>query len=180
MKDYFSSAATRLAQWPIVGPLVRVFVALVQLPDLRDRLDLLESQQLPDQDRRIGELGEWTENVRDQLARDISDVRSLIGVPASARWYPESDVHGRIERLLEMVESNTGRIEFVRRELMYEMRYGAGEGPRESGTLAVETQILSPDKLDAARSGTLRLNLGCGHVPLEGYINVDQGNFKSD
>ena len=174
MTGWISNLATRLAGWPVVGPLVRVSVALIQLPDLRDRFRLLESQQIPAQDRRIDALGEVTDDIRDRLISEVSELRRLIGTSASSSWYPESDVHGRIERLLELVESNVGRIEFVRRELMYEMRYGAGEGPRESGSLAVEPQIISRDKLDAARSGTLRLNLGCGHVALDGYLNVDR------
>jgi len=65
------------------------------------------------------------------------------------------------------------RIEFVRRELMFELRYGAGA---QGGNKALDTtaEILSHDKLEAARRDVLRLNLGCGHIALDGYINVDR------
>ena len=174
MASWISNIAARLAGWPVIGPLVRIGVALVQLPDLRDRFQSVEIQQLPDLGRRIDKLDDLTNDIREQLVQEVSDIRALIGEQSASRWYPESDINARIELLLEMIESNAGRIEFIRRELMYEMRYGAGEGRREGGLLAVEPQIISPGKVDAARSGTLRLNLGCGHLPIEGYLNVDR------
>jgi predicted SAM-dependent methyltransferase len=67
-----------------------------------------------------------------------------------------------------------GRVEFIRRELMFEMRYGASAPAGGLDQLRVESKILSPDKLDAARKFGIRLNLGCGHVALEGYLNVDR------
>jgi predicted SAM-dependent methyltransferase len=64
------------------------------------------------------------------------------------------------------------RLEFVRKEIMYEMKFG-----RTSSTtnqVQAEFRIVSVEKIAAARASGLRLNLGCGHVPREGYINVDQ------
>ncbi len=61
------------------------------------------------------------------------------------------------------------RLEFVRREILFETLHNA---PRERQP-AVEPRIASPEKL-AAAGNALRLNLGCGHIPLDGYINVDQ------
>ncbi|SEB00358.1 hypothetical protein [Variovorax sp. YR216] len=67
-----------------------------------------------------------------------------------------------------------GRVEFVRRELLYEVRYGASAQHRAGEKLEATTQILAPEKLKDARRKGLRLNLGCGHVPLDGYLNVDR------
>jgi hypothetical protein len=67
-----------------------------------------------------------------------------------------------------------GRVEFIRKELMFEMRYGASAPPEQAEQLRVESKILTPEKLDAARKTGIRLNLGCGHVALEGYLNVDR------
>jgi predicted SAM-dependent methyltransferase len=62
------------------------------------------------------------------------------------------------------------RGEFIREELLYELRYG---GQREDKiTPEVEVAILSPDKL-AAMGDNIRLNLGAGHIPEPGYLNVD-------
>ncbi|MGH2967862.1 MAG: class I SAM-dependent methyltransferase [Solirubrobacteraceae bacterium] len=38
----------------------------------------------------------------------------------------------------------------------------------------LQPRILAPEKVEAARvSGALRLNVGCGHIPVPGYVNVD-------
>lgn len=74
----------------------------------------------------------------------------------------------------ETVDYLVGRVEFVRRELMYEMRHGGSSPSAEGDTLEVEPKVVNGDKLTAARQGQLRLNLGCGHIPLEGYLNVDR------
>jgi hypothetical protein len=71
------------------------------------------------------------------------------------------------------------RIEFARAETMFELRARlAGGGvpsvPGASGTILVIPRILDAAKVEAMRAaGALRLNVGCGHVPLEGYVNVD-------
>ncbi len=62
------------------------------------------------------------------------------------------------------------RLETIRRELMVEIRYGARSG---EGSSAIETRILDEAKVDAGRRGGLRINVGCGHLPLDGYVNVD-------
>ena len=115
MASWISNIANRLAGWPVIGPLVRISVALVQLPDLRDRFESVELQQLPDQGRRIIELFDLTNDIRDEHARDVSYIHGIIGEPSSSHWYPESDINARIELLLEMIESSAGRIEFFRR-----------------------------------------------------------------
>lgn len=62
------------------------------------------------------------------------------------------------------------RVEFLRSEILYEMKYGVAESrPAET----VEPRIVDPAKVAAQAASGLRLNLGCGHVPLDGYINVD-------
>jgi hypothetical protein len=62
------------------------------------------------------------------------------------------------------------RIEFVRKEIMYEMRFGLEAIAIKKPT----TKIVNKSKLDAARnSGNIFLNLGCGQIPLDGYINID-------
>lgn len=79
-----------------------------------------------------------------------------------------------LDNLAQSVTYLEGRAEFIRRELMFEMRYGASHKTAESERLEAQTRVISPEKLAAARSGQLRINLGCGNIPLDGYINIDR------
>lgn len=78
-----------------------------------------------------------------------------------------------LDGAVSSVEYLLGRVEFVRRELMFQMRYGAA-APDDADTLLAPADILAPDKVAAARQHGLRLNLGCGHIALDGYLNVDR------
>lgn len=62
------------------------------------------------------------------------------------------------------------RVEFIRREIMYESKYGL----TNNSAMEKSARILAPEKVDKARATGIRLNLGCGHIPLDGYINIDQ------
>ena len=66
------------------------------------------------------------------------------------------------------------RIEFVRCEMMYEMKYGRQTLQAAPGLNPVDQKIISLKKVASARRQGLKLNLGCGHLPLEGYVNVDR------
>lgn len=67
-----------------------------------------------------------------------------------------------------------GRVEFVRRELLYEYQY-AGRGQGFASSLAAEPHILDPDKLaQAVRDDRVVLNVGCGHIPEADCLNVDR------
>jgi hypothetical protein len=56
--------------------------------------------------------------------------------------------------------------------MLYEIKYGR----RSSGSSEphVEARIVALKKVAAARQFGLKLNLGCGHIPLEEYVNVDR------
>ena len=80
----------------------------------------------------------------------------------------------RLDELFASMSYLLGRVEFVRRELMFEMRYGGTAPDGDKEALQAETRVIDQARLDAARVTGLRLNLGCGHIPLEGYLNVDR------
>lgn len=73
---------------------------------------------------------------------------------------------------LRLVEK---RIEFVRQETMYELQASimrvAGKRPDENNQTT--SRIVSTGKIDEMRKTGLRLNIGCGHVQHDDYINVD-------
>jgi predicted SAM-dependent methyltransferase len=80
----------------------------------------------------------------------------------------ERDLRDEIGRIWQ-------RLEFVRMEIMYEMNHGPRGMDLSDQPRQVEPRILDADKVDAQMRdlGGVRLNLGCGHVPLEGYLNTD-------
>jgi predicted SAM-dependent methyltransferase len=97
-------------------------------------------------DRR---LGEWS--ARDQvhlqnLGRDLASLSQVL--------------HERIATVER-------RGEFIRKELMLEVRYGGRSSGLEPG---VEAKIVNPEKLDG---DVLRLNVGSGHIQLDDFVNVD-------
>jgi SAM-dependent methyltransferase len=85
------------------------------------------------------------------------------------------DIAGRGHRVDDTLRFLLERVEFVRREMLFELRYGANGHPALPAQARVlEPRILATEKVKAARTtGTLRLNVGCGHIVKSDYINVD-------
>lgn len=78
-------------------------------------------------------------------------------------WRSISGVEARMAGLEE-------RTERARQELFFELRHGgADRGVIEA---KVEPKVVNREKVDAMGQD-LRLNLGCGPYPVEGYVNVD-------
>lgn len=112
---------------------------------------------------------EVTREVRgkvEALAGELADLRETVGPPG--HWQEIEALRQRSDELASNVTYLLGRVEFVRSELLYEFRY-------QDGTVQVDHEPVEPViKNDRSRSeGPIRVNLGCGHLPLEGYVNVD-------
>jgi predicted SAM-dependent methyltransferase len=76
-------------------------------------------------------------------------------------------VEGRVDEHAGTLTYLLERVEFIRSELLFEIRYR--DAPMDASP-AVETKI----NVDLDSYGAvLRLNLGSGHIPLPGYVNVD-------
>jgi predicted SAM-dependent methyltransferase len=76
--------------------------------------------------------------------------------------------------LAERIGEVEQRGEFIRREVLVSMRQVAdGHGPSQ----IIEPKVLEPEKV--ASISPLRINLGCGHIPREGYVNVDARELPS-
>lgn len=119
----------------------------------------------------------------DALERDVAAFKDYVPVllntissqNAAARDFARSRTHldERItivaSQLSERIAQVEERGEFIRRETLLEMRYGGRQGIGESPE---EPQVVTPEKL--ADGAPVRINLGCGHIPKEGYVNVDR------
>lgn len=123
------------------------------LAEVQRRVDVLE-EHLPEL------LGLWSSATGTQrrLQRQLDDrARSL-------------DQHATsIEELWQ-------RIEFVRREVLYELRYhdAAAAGAPAGDLTPAEVRVVDADRVQQLQAEHgLRLNLGCGHLPIDGYVNVD-------
>ena len=153
--------ARTMATWPIVGRFVRIGVAVIRLPEFRaayldsnHRQHVFETEQLP------------------RLLQTVSDLNHPVALRKITRDLIE--IRGQLETVSSSVDYLLGRVEFVRRELMFEMRYGAKAPNSDTEQIKTKVEIVNPGKLADARNERMRLNLGCGHIALEGYLNVDR------
>lgn len=99
-------------------------------------------------------------------------------------WSSATGTQRRLQRQLDAREASLEqhgasieelwqRIEFVRREVMYELRYGDGERAAEVAD-GPDVRVVDPERVERITGeGGLRLNLGCGHLPMDDYVNVD-------
>jgi hypothetical protein len=127
------------------------------------------------------DLHEEIVQVRDTLQGQNTLVREALqsqGLLLQDKNEDFSRLHSELDKLRDELKSSiaeahkvSDRVEFVRREIMYEMRYG--REALESEDHKVRTQIVNPEKLSVAINDEVKLNLGCGHLPMAGYINVD-------
>ena len=74
-----------------------------------------------------------------------------------------------VATVVELVQSVQRRNEFIRKEIILEVRYAKGG---EAVDRAASFGVVNAEKLKAMKND-LRLNLGAGHIALPGYLNVD-------
>jgi predicted SAM-dependent methyltransferase len=194
MKEQLRKVARKAAGWPLIGRLVHIGVGIVRLPQIREsvasvshRQHVFEVDHMPALLRTLSSANKHQIDLDNLVhampmtlrkhTRDLTEltakVEALLSDVASLRdqvSHNESTLNDRTQSIDYLL----GRVEFVRRELMFEMRYGAREIQPDGDAIEVKAEILSQDKLEAARRDGIRLNLGCGHVPLDGYLNVDR------
>lgn len=114
-------------------------------------LDAISEQNAVARDGRRRQLEE-----NERQSRDQSEVRDAI----TDLWESQS----RLARDISLIEA---RAEFIRREIMLEVHRSTQNAV---DVQAVEAKILDPKKVTER---PLRLNVGCGHIPLENFVNVD-------
>ncbi|MGN3963914.1 class I SAM-dependent methyltransferase [Burkholderia gladioli] len=180
MKQQLKKVARKLARLPVIGRLIHIGVGIVRLPQIRETVLSINHRQ------HVFEVEHMPALLRTLSASNNHhlDHENLVhAMPMTLRKHTRdiTELSAKVDELLTSVRDRTqsvdyllGRVEFVRRELMFEMRYGAREIQPDVEAIQVKAEILSKDKLEASRGEGIRLNLGCGHVPLDGYLNVDR------
>lgn len=148
----------------LLRPAVRPLLARIR--HLNARIDLLASEGQERAATFEARLAEHEKHVASAEQTFTKVLDAVAGQNALARESRRESwkVHADFAESIARIER---RVEFVRKEVMLEVRYGS----RAPGDVAsVEPEVVNPEKL-AVRP--LRLNLGCGHIPMEGYVNVD-------
>lgn len=119
--------------------------------ELSDRLSRDEGRVEEALDRLAADIGTLFGHVRDELWPLQAKSAGLDGLYATSEWLVK-------------------RIETVRAEVMHELRYGAAN--TGDAVPSIAPRVVNPAVLSDADDAP-RLNLGCGHLPLDGYVNVD-------
>jgi predicted SAM-dependent methyltransferase len=132
-------------------------------------------------DPRLSALESEVQKLKDYVPAVLDAVSTQHAVTRVARREERQLWRLADEQAQRLAEAEQ-RTEFVRRELLFELRYGDGSqgggsqgvgiSASASASPAVEPKVLNEEKLRAS-AGDIRLNLGAGHVPVEGYLNVD-------
>ena len=195
IKQQLRRVVRKMAAWPIVGRFVHIGVAVIRLPEFRaayldsnHRQHVFETEQLPRLLQTISDLNHRqlaSDNDKENLVksvpvalrkitRDLIEIRGQLESVSSSMDQRLNETRGQLETVSGSASYLLGRVEFVRRELMFEMRYGAKASSSDVEQIKTKVEIVNPGKLADARNEQLRLNLGCGHIALEGYLNVDR------
>jgi SAM-dependent methyltransferase len=133
------------------------------------RIEAVLPQQAAEAESRDAATRKGIDTLRqglDGLAGDVGALRSTAGDAVNRL----SGTSAAVQDLQSTAAFLLGRVEFVRRELLFELRYGVGAA---GSAVESRSRVVNAKKVqESARKG-LRLNVGCGHLPAEGYVNVD-------
>lgn len=157
----------------VLGRPLEIAAAIYRLPEIRRSVNKNRNKiNRVNQTRMLASVSKLNAQQL-EIRRDQENL--LRSVPVALRSVAHSikNLTTRLDRQEASVGYALGRIEFVRRELMYELKYGEVGPGNQGSALAVETKIIDLEKVQAAQASELRLNLGCGHIALDGFINVD-------
>ena len=144
--------------------------------DLHARIAAELRSEIARQATRAAELSQAVAGL-DGLRGDTTALRERVGEQA----HLHAGVCTAIREEIAATEARLrDRIEFARAESLFELRakLPGGTLPTVPGAATaapvVAARILAPEKLRAMQAaGALRVNVGCGHIPLDAYLNTD-------
>ena len=144
--------------------------------DLHARIAAELRSEIARQAMRAAELSQAVAGL-DGLRGDTTALRERVGEQA----HLHAGVCTTIREEIAATEARLrDRIEFARAESLFELRakLPGGTLPTVPGAATaapvVAARILAPEKLRAMQAAeALRVNVGCGHIPLDAYLNTD-------
>ena len=146
-----------LRHFPPLDYAARVVIGILRLPRHLDRIVRLDHDRLP---------ANFPQGV-------VTNFVNSFTVTTRELRRSQKDLEETNQRLVTDFEALKNRVEFIRLETLLEMRYVA-KAPQNTTEPAVEARILNPEKVKASlERSDLRINVGCGHIPLADYVNVD-------
>ena len=116
--------------------------------------------------RELDSLRSEVESHREQHTQDVRALREEIEFHRQQHTQHVGALRGEIQPHIETLGWLMRRVETVRFEMLNELRYGK----RLDGDTALEPKIVN---LEALERSPLRINVGAGHIPLDGYVNID-------
>jgi len=98
------------------------------------------------------------------LMREADELKALIATQSHTDVSPADDFRAELSPHIDTIKYLLRRVETVRAEMMHELRYGPDR------VHVIETKVVNAAALDHRE---LRLNIGAGHIAMDGYVNVD-------
>ncbi len=152
----------------------------------RQQWDIFFDQQLPQMLRTLSEVHHAQHRIdsdQENLKKSVPRALRILTREGVQKAEQLEQLHEQVNEaakaqdlsvLRESVGYLLGRVEFVRREVMFELRYGASSKHVGDSKTSTDIQVLSQEKMEAARREGFRINIGCGDLPISGYLNVDR------
>jgi hypothetical protein len=139
---------------------------LAQEAELRVQRAAQEATQqlMSEATQAAGQFNERAEGFEHRLKQENGNLRRELEVL-------RSNFAGASTRVDDTLKFLLTRVEFVRLEMLFEIQH-SGSGTK-AGPQSVVSRIANPERVSAITAQGLRLNVGCGHIPLDDYVNVD-------
>ncbi len=180
--NWFKSSARRASRAPgvpqarhvterAVAPYLRADLTSLHetMLELNHRLSHVEAQTA-DHAAHIGDMQRHLPAVLNAISSINGTTRLVRRELADARreLTEAEELRDGIVPHIESIRWLLQRVETIRAEVLHELRYGrATDAGQPEGP---DVEVVDPARLDVA---DVRLNLGCGHLPIEGFVNVD-------
>lgn len=182
MKTLLRKIYYKIRYMPVIGEMAQQFIAFVrnrgygaaravdweqarQVSSIAERLEVVELLTKAQAHAITG-----LNNACKTLKREMSDQARLSADLVDR--HTNNDV-----QLAQQLQRQSQRTEFVRDEMLFELRKALkikpASAPGESNEqTSIEPRVLDHVKLDTNQQ--IRLNLGCGHIPHPDKLNVDR------